>query len=164
MLLLLFTLSGCSAKTVNKTPPIPDFNFSGNISVTYNNFNTRCKIENKLEVGCVITVESPELLSGLQMKVKNGECTINYGDVSVDLSNDILKKTEFASSLVQSFEKALVTTRCEKLENGNWRYIGEIESGEFVLIQDAASGYPLALEIPEIDLNVQFSNMTKNGG
>ncbi len=107
----------------------------------------------------MITVSEPSLLSGLQMVVKNGNCTLRMGEISYEINSSVLKNTEFASTLTQAFEQILSTSTCEKLENGNWLYTGQTNIGRFNLVQDGETGYPLSLRVPESDLYIKFSNM-----
>ena len=54
------------------------------------------------------------------------------------------------------------TTTYSKLENGFWKYTGQTGIGEFVLLQDGETGYPVSLEIPDADLSVKFRNIKSN--
>lgn len=157
----ILLLGGCGVQK-KSTPPLPDLNFSGNISVTYNDFDLVCSIENKLASECVITVLEPELISGLKMVVKDGNCSLKLGDISYDIDSSALKNTEFASTLVEAFEQILTTSTYQKLESGNWLYSGQTSIGEFNLVQDGITGYPVTLRIPESDLFIKFSNMKSN--
>ncbi len=161
LLVVIFILGGCSA-SVKDTPPLPDLNFSGNISVTYNDFDLLCKIDNKVAVGCTVTVVEPELISGLKMTVSEGNCTLSMGDISYELDSSFFKKTEFASKLTETFEQILTTTNVHKLESGNWLYSGSISTGKYNLVQDSLTGYPISVTIPEIDLYIKFSDMKSN--
>lgn len=161
LLVVIFLLGGCST-SVKETPPLPDLNFCGNISVTYNNFDLICKIDNKVATGCTVTVTQPELISGLKMTVSDGNCTFSMGDISYELDSSFLMKTEFASKLTETFEQILATTNVHKLENGNWLYSGSTSAGKFNLVQDALTGYPISVTIPEIDLYIKFSDMKSN--
>lgn len=160
LLLCLFLLGGCSLEK-SIAPPIPDLNFSGNISVTYNNYEIECIIDNKIASECVLTVTKPELLSGLTMTVKDSDCTLKLGSIEYKIDSETLKQTQFASSLAEAFKNVLSTTTYEKLENGNWQYTGQTSVGKFTLVQDSLSGYPITLRIPDADLYVKFSNMKK---
>lgn len=161
LLVMIFLLGGCSAP-VKDTPPLPDLNFSGNISVTYNDFDLLCRIDNKVATGCTITVVEPELISGLKMTVSEGICTFSMGEISYELDSSSLKKTEFASELTETFEQILTTTNVHKLENGNWLYSGSTSAGKFNLIQDSLTGYPISVTIPDIELYIKFSDMKSN--
>ncbi len=161
LLIVILFLGGCSVP-VKDTPPLPDLNFSGNISVTYNDFDLICSIDNKVATGCTITVVEPELISGLKMTMNEGNCTFSMGDISYELDSSFLKKAEFASKLAETFEQILTTTDVHKLENGNWLYSGRISSGKFNLVQDSLTGYPISVTIPEIDLYIKFTNMKSN--
>lgn len=161
LLLVISVLSGCSAN-VKKTPPLPDFNFSGNISVTYNNFDLLCSIENNLASECVITVIEPELISGLQIVSDKGKCTIRLGEIVYDVDSSVMKRTEFVSTLIEAFEQTLKTTTVSALENGNWLYRGHTSLGEFTMVQDGVTGYPVTIRVPESDLYIKFSNMKSN--
>ena len=161
LLVMIFILGGCSIP-VKDTPPLPDLNFSGNMSVTYNDFNLVCKIDNKLATGCTVTVVEPELISGLKMTVNEGDCTFSMGDISYGIDSSFLKKTEFASKLTETFDQILITTNVHKLENGNWLYSGSTSSGKFNLVQDSLTGYPISVTIPDADLYIKFSDMKSN--
>ncbi len=138
---------------------MPELNFKGNISVTYNNFDLVCSVENKIASECVVTVVEPELLKGLKIIVKDGVCTFKLGNISYDLDPSLVKQTEFVSSFAEIFEEVLRTTTCEKLENGNWLFTGQTSVGKFTLVQDAVTGYPKSLRIPGSNLFVEFSGM-----
>lgn len=161
LLTIIFFLGGCSA-SVKDTPPLPDLNFSGNISVTYNDFDLLCSIDNKIATGCTITVVEPELISGLKMTVEDGICTLSMGEITYDFDSSFFKTTEFASKLAETFEQILMTTNVQKLENGNWLYSGSTSSGKFNLIQDSLTGYPISVTIPEAELYIKFSDMKSN--
>ena len=158
LLLVIPVLSGCSMN-VKKTPPLPDLNFSGNISVTYNNFDLLCSIENKLASECTVTVLEPELVSGLQIVSVNGKCSFRLGEIVYDVDTSVMKRTEFVTTLIEVFEQTLKTTTVSELENGNWMYKGQTSLGEFTMIQDGKTGYPLSLRVPDSDLYIKFSNM-----
>lgn len=149
------------------SPPIPNFNFTGNISVTYNSFDMNCKIENSLADKCVLTVIEPKLLAGLTMIFKDGVCTFKLGDISYDIDSSFTERAEFVSVFAESVKKVLNSAEYEKLENGNWLYTGMSDIGKFLLVQDSSSGYPVSFRIPEAGLSITFSNMksiTDNGG
>ena len=158
LLVVIFLLGGCST-SVKEAPPLPDLNFSGNISVTYNGFNLLCEIDNSVANGCTVTVVEPELISGLRMSVFDGSCSISMGDISYQLDSSVLDKTEFLSKLTETFQQILTTTNVHKLENGNWLYSGSTSAGKFNLLQDSLTGYPISVTIPEIDLFIKFNNL-----
>ena len=161
LLVAIFLLGGCG-NTVKETPPLPDLNFCGNMSVTYNDCDLVCEIDNKVAAGCTVTVTKPELVSGLKMTVCDGNCTFSMGEISYELDSSFLMKTEFASELTETFEQILTTTNVHKLENGNWLYSGSTSAGKFNLVQDSLTGYPISVTIPDIDLYIKFSNMKSN--
>lgn len=166
LLVSIVFLGGCSAYK-ESTPPLPDLNFIGDISVTYNNFDMKCKIENILAEKCVVTVSEPKLLSGLTMTFKDGICTFEIGDVSYELDSSFAEQTEFVSVLTKSMKTIINSTEYEKLDNGNWLYAGMSDIGKFLLVQDSDSGYPVSFRIPEAGLSITFSNMksiSDNGG
>lgn len=153
--------------SAKETPPLPNLNFNGNISVTYNDFDLLCKIDNKLTSGCTITVVEPELISGLKMVVSSDNCTLSMGDISYDVGSPVFKNSEFATELSETFEQILTTTNVQKLENGNWLYSGNTSSGRFNLVQDNLTGFPVSVTIPDVGLYIKFSNMKSdqnNGG
>lgn len=158
LLAMILVLSGCNT-SVKEKPPLPNLNFSGNMSVTYNDFDLFCEIDNKLTSGCTITVVKPELISGLKMAVSDGNCTFSMGDISYDFDTSALENSEFATELYETFEQILTTTNVQKLENGNWKYSGNTSSGRFNLIQDTLTGFPISVTIPDADLYIKFSNM-----
>ncbi len=161
MLLILLQFCGCVALK-KETPPIPDLNFSGNINVTYNNFELECTVDNKIASGCVVTVTKPELISGLTMTVENGNCVFKFGKVEYAVNSSLMKQTEFVTSFAEALKNVLNTTTYEKLENGNWQYVGQTSAGKFIIVQDSESGYPVSLRIPDANLYVKFSNMKSN--
>lgn len=161
LLLLLLQLCGCSALK-KATPPVPDLNFSGNINVTYNGFELECTVDNKIASSCVITVTKPELISGLTMTLENGDCVFKFGNVEYALNSTQMKQTEFVTSFAEALKNVLSTTSYEKLENGNWQYVGQTSVGKFIIVQDSDSGYPVSLRIPDANLYVKFSNMKSN--
>lgn len=158
LILIIFLFSGCSAHDENLVP-VPDLNFIGNISVTYNNFNMTCEIENYLADKCTITVVKPELLSGLVVVLKDGVCTLELGDISYELNEQFLTKTEFVSLFSSSLKKVLETAEYEKMENGNILFTGISEKGKFFLLQDSVTGYPVSFRIPQAGLIIKFSDM-----
>lgn len=141
---------------------MPDLNFSGNISVTYNKFDLLCSIENNLASECVITVLEPELISGLKIVAENGKCSFRLGEIVYDIDSSVMKRTEFVSILTETFEQILKTTTVSELENGNWLYRGQTSLGEFSMVQDGATGYPVTIRVPDSDLLIKFSNMKSN--
>lgn len=156
-LAFIILFCGCSRSKSISAPPIPNLNFSGTINVTYKDYDIECYIENSLETGCKIKILKPELLSGIEIKAVDGVCSLSLGDISYDIDTSKLRETEFVTPLAEVFENVLKTTAYEKLENGNWRYTGQTSYGEFVLIQDESTGYPISLEIPKIELYINFS-------
>ncbi len=149
-----------------QSPPVPNLNFIGNISVTYNNFDLNCKIENILAEKCVVTVLDPETISGLTMTLKDGICIFSLGDISYEIDSSFAEKAEFLSIFTESIKKVLNSAEYEKLENDNWLYSGITDWGKFLLVQDNTSGYPVSFRIPEIGLSITFSDMKPidNGG
>ncbi len=165
-MLIIFLFSGCDVHD-KVSVPVPDLNFVGNISVTYNKFNMTCKIENSLADKCTVTVMKPELISGLRIVFKEGVCTLELGDISYDLDDKFTENTEFVSLFSESVKKILETTEYEKLENGNILFTGMSEKGKFFLLQDAETGYPVSFRIPQAGLAITFSDMksiSDNGG
>lgn len=96
------------------------------------------------------------------MVVKGGNCTFKLGNIAYNVDSSLMKKTEFASTITETFEQILTTTTYEKLENGNWLYTGQTNSGKFTLVQDSVSGYPISIRVPDSDLFIKFSNMKSN--
>ncbi len=157
--MILIFFSGCAANKNAVTPPIPNLNFSGDINVEFNKINIECKIENRIDSGCKLTVLKPELISGLVIFVRNSNCTFKIGDIEYEVNSSVLKDTEFAVSISEAFANVLTTTEYAKNNEGNWRYTGKTTVGNFVFVQDSTSGYPISLEIPNKKLYVTFSNM-----
>lgn len=156
--LCFLVLGGCSLSQ-NDRPPVPNLNFNGDITVTYKKCTLECEIENRLGVNCVITVCKPHIISGLKLIVEDGECTFEMGDVSYKIDPEQMEQTDFATHLVEALSDVLSTATYEKLDNGYWKYTGNTEKGKFILLQDAESGYPASLRIPDMDLHVTFENM-----
>lgn len=165
LLMVIVLLGGCGL--TNNTPPIPDLNFSGNISVTYNNFNVRCRIDNVLADRCTVTVTEPEILSGFTVQFKDGVSTFSYKDLNYDIDPSLSQQVEFVSMFSESVKKILGSSEYKKLENGNWLYSGMSDYGKFFLVQDSSNGYPVSFRIPDAKLSVTFSDMKpieNNGG
>lgn len=158
LLVSLIFLGGCGA-VKQSSPPVPDFNFIGNISVTYNNFDMKCKIENIIADRCVVSVAEPELLSGLTMTLKDGICTFSLDNIYYEIDSSVAERVEFLSAFTESVKQILSSAEYEKLENGNWLYSGNSAWGKFLLVQDSVSGYPVSFRIPESGLSIIFSNM-----
>lgn len=157
LLVMIVLLGGCGAE--KNTPPLPDLNFTGNISVTYNNFDMKCTIENILADKCTVTVTEPEILSGLTVCFENGVSTFSFQDVSYDIDSSLSRRIEFVSAFSESVKKIMSSAECQKLENGNWLYTGASDFGKFFLVQDETSGYPVSFRIPESGLSVTFNDM-----
>ena len=155
---LVFILGGCG-NYEKDTPPLPDLNFNGNMSVTYNDFEMMCTIDNNLATGCRITVSEPELISGLNMSIIEGKCMVSMGDIIFEIDSSLYKKSEFASELVEIFGQILKSTDVQKLQNGNWQYFGNTSYGKYNLIQDSVTGYPVSVSLPEADLYIKFRDM-----
>ncbi len=154
---MIILLGGCGAE--KNTPPLPDLNFTGNISVTYNNFDMKCTIENVLADKCTVTVTEPEILSGLTVCFENGVSTFSFQDIVYNIDPSLSQRVEFVSVFSESVKKILSSSEYKKLENGNWLYTGVSDFGKFLLVQDITSGYPISFRIPEAGLSITFSDM-----
>ncbi len=157
LLVLVIFFSGCSSDKLS-SPPIPDLNFEGNISITYNDYNLKCSIKNSLSTGCEIVVNEPEILRGFSFLVIDGVCTVKFDDLTFEFDSNV-NKNELANSVAESLTNILTTTNYEKTGDNNWKYIGTTSFGKFILVQDGVSGYPLSLSIPQINIEVIFENL-----
>ncbi len=157
-LLSIFILITCCA-CKKEVPPIPDVNFSGNMTVTYKKVAMECKVTNDRSAGLSVIILKPELISGLTLRVVNGVSKIEYGSVSYELGSDKTLQTDFVAYLSDVLTSVVNTTTYTKLDNSYWKYTGKIKSTEYILLQDSVTGYPVSLRIPDIDLTIKFSNM-----
>lgn len=158
VLICLLFLNGCSLKS-KEVPPIPNLNFTGNMSISYKYYSMECTVVSNLASGLYVTVVRPEILSGLKLYVENGICKIEYGSVSYNLDPDMLLQTDFVTYVSEAFESIKDSTSYTKLDNSYWKYTGKIKSGEFIFLQDAVTGYPVSLRIPDADLTIKFNNI-----
>ena len=142
-----------------EVPPIPDMNFSGNMTVSYKGIAMECVVKNDLSSGLTATIVKPELISGLTLNVINGVSKIEYGSVSYELNSEKILQTDFVTYLSDVLASVVNTTTYTKLDNSYWKYTGKIKSSEYILLQDSETGYPASLRISDVDLTIKFSNM-----
>lgn len=127
--------------------------------VSYKNSTVECKVVNDISSGLLVEIIKPELISGLVLSVENGISKIKYGNVSYELDYEKMLQTDFITYLSGALSDVVNTTTYMKLDNSYWKFTGKINSYEYIFLQDSATGFPVSIRIPKVDLTIKFSNM-----
>lgn len=117
----------------NYTPELPD-ELKQNASVSLGDFSYNCEICRNSENVTVTVLDTNA--KGMVMMYNGNDLSFVYEDYSYSVNAENLEKTNVAIVIYQVFEALLCNdTASKKIENG-YQYRGEIDLGEFVLIQN----------------------------
>ena len=156
----ILLLCGCTAK--RNLPPVPDLNFNAEINVIYRQYKFSGTVQNTLNGPCIISVTEPEMLSGLQVIVNNGVCSLKLGSLSYDIDKNSFPQTDFMKSFVTALTDSLSTSEFQKNEDGSYTLKGNTEVGDYELLLSGETGYPMSLKIKDIDFFAEFKCVKSN--
>lgn len=154
---LLFCLVSCS-KSVS--PPIPSLYFKSNATVTYKDHKIECLITNDRDGTCTIEIMKPQEINGLKIIYKDNTCSVKMGTLSFSKDLSQFPQTAFSNSLIDCFKKMteIENLSYNKNNDGNWLLKGKATQGEFEIIQNGETGYPMSVEIKNISLKIIFTD------
>ncbi len=113
-------LSGCGKiNTKENKNEIPDFiGFSTDVKTTLNNVDLCASATYNEITGLSVVVNSPESVKGMKIMCKDGECKIDFHELSFVIPHKKLPFTSFFVSLESCAENAETST----FENGCYSY------------------------------------------
>ena len=145
------------------SPPLPSLYFKSTATVVYKEYTIKCTIQNTQEGVCTIEIIEPKELNGLKIIYKDNTCSVKMGSLSFSKDLSEIPQTAFGSALMDCLNKLMTTENLfySKNDDGNWLWKGTVAAGEFEVLQDGKTGYPLSVEIKNIDLKITFSDTQK---
>lgn len=116
----ILVLSGCGRiNTKENKNEIPNFTgFSTDVKTTFNNIEIMASAEYDEISGLCVTMISPESMKGMKIMCKDGECKLDFHELSFVISHKKLPFTSFFVALESCAENIKTAT----YENGYYSY------------------------------------------
>ncbi len=116
----ILLLSGCGkTNTKENKNEIPDFTgFSTDVKTTLNDVNISAGTQYSEVSGFLVTLNSPESVKGMKIMCKDGECKIDFHELSFVIPHKKLPLTSFFVALESCAENIKTAT----YENGYYSY------------------------------------------
>lgn len=149
---VLFMLCGCN-KTETVDPVTDGFRCMADVEMKGEKYV--CQLTVGSSGSFKMVVDDPVLLKGMTMDWNGEEFLVSYMGMEWNLGNDSLPNTAFATS-IRNVLSAVATGQYQSTGNGNdYTVGGGSDSGDFKLTM-SSDGYPKALTVPSLELNVTF--------
>ena len=112
VLLCILFLSGCGKiNTKVNENEIPDFiGFSTDVKTTFNTVDLRARATYNEIAGLSVVVNAPESVKGMKIVCKDGECKVDFQELSFIISHKKLPFTSFFVALESCAENAKTST------------------------------------------------------
>lgn len=153
-LILFCFLSGCTEKSTSLLI-LNSVSFSADIRMVEEHYVVDCVIDGQKELSA--TVNYPENLCGINFLYGNNGCRILYDGMEIVRENSCFPQTFIIGIIKQIFDA--VDGKEFNVSNGNGKVDGELNGQDYSLIA-APGGLPIFLEIPGMNLEVYFNNVS----
>lgn len=157
--LLLFVLSfvflaGCS-KSGSITPIVNNISFTAKIDYNGNDFVCECDIKDS---DFDLTLLEPEKINGLNYSLSNNQITEEFCGVSNSKSVDEFSDNSVIIVLYNVFSR-INSGKTGVNDDGNYDVTGTADNYEFKFVF-SPSGLPVTLQVYDLNLKVDFNNVT----
>lgn len=141
----------------NREPPAAPKAFQTNILVSFHEKVLEADYAQQSLGHGSFTITSPETLTGIQLMMDGTKCTVQYKGMAFEADLSKLPESAFGGIVMEALGKKLDGAEISRAyKDGKWRYEGNAQAGDFLLVQDAETGCYEFLTIPVIDLRVEF--------
>lgn len=138
-------LTACSSESV--TPVVSGFRCR--VEMTYDGQTASAVLDRTDSGVTTLLFDAPSALDGVAMQWNGEKITLQYAGMELAVENDRIPVGAAVKVLCEALEQCASHT--------GERYEGEASFGEYVIVLDASSGYPLTLECESLALTVCFS-------
>ncbi len=137
-------------------------NFSATTKIEYNNVNIEGNIVTNKNNILTFTVTSPTSMEGYEYNYKNGELTINYGNLTVNAEQDYLPQYSFVKVLYNVLTSLSAENNCylDSSDNALAWYKGSCNSGKYSIEAEYSTGVIHKITVDTIGFAAEFSNIS----
>ncbi len=147
-------LFGCS-KSDNVTPILSNISFTAVIDYNAENFVCECDIQDN--AFCLNVIE-PQNINGLKYCLSGTEITAEFSGITYSNSINDFADNSLVVILYNVLNQVKTGVACVN-GDGNYTFTDNLNCGKYTLVF-SPSGLPLTLDMPDINLKINFNNVT----
>ena len=154
MLIGIFVLAGCKDKNTGVLK-LSGIRFTADFNCKNERYTAECGVDkNKCLTAKIIT---PDNLNGLVFTVIDNNCTASLGDIEIDGDEVYYPDEFFLKNLYEVMVKSDGQEYSYSKENSA---VSGVIDGRSYTLNVSPAGLPISLSIPEIDLKIDFNNLS----
>lgn len=163
--LAVLAFAGCSKTQDNKNneeqAPVVPTAYSADLYITYKTKTIEGKYIQKALGNSEIKFTAPRSLNGVSIKYEGTKCTFGYAGLSLSTDLSKIPETNIGKLMIESMQSAAQDSSITKAKEDNkWIYSGQTSGHEFIITQDAKTGFFESFEMPEYDFKAELRNFT----
>ncbi len=144
---LALLVSGCASSAVE--PVVSGFRCRAD--VVYGDSAYVGTLDRTQEQEATLTLSEPPGMNGVTMRLQNGQVTVGYAGIEMAVGEDEMPVGSLIGVLCDTLDSCVNGTA------GGSTVDGVCACGPYSLTVDEASGLPVSLTVPSLDLHVTFS-------
>lgn len=158
-LLFVFALCGCNKQKKDTPPPIAP-SFEADVKITFNDVKITCHLKQSDFDNTQIEIYTPKELNGMIINKTPEECSLKFKEMNYKLDLSKFPKASFAQIMTDAYSTLTKSDKIKvKKQDKYWIYEGEINSGKFIITQNDKNGFVEKIEVPQVNMVAEFSNM-----
>ncbi len=161
LFLSIVLLSGCrSNNQAAKTQPQNPNTFEADITVNWEDATFKGHLTRGSAGTCSLKFTEPGSLKGMEFILSGDTLKVAYAGLSFAIDPDSIPQASVARTLLNVLDTMVRRDALHATcKNSVWQYAGTCASGDFIVQVDAQSGLITTLDLPALDLNIQFENV-----
>ncbi len=150
-------LTGCAAKRPS-TEPVSE-GFTCTVQATYRDIPIQATLSREAAGALTLEFHEPATLNGLTACWNGEEVTLSMYGLSFSVDPATVPESALGEELLAVFDTVRRGEGEHNTENGTLTVNGNGENGEYTVVFNAETGYPISLSVPSLPLMAEFSNV-----
>lgn len=146
-------------KKATATPPITD-GFTCDVAISYHQTQFKGTLSRTADGGLSIGFTEPPTLSGMTVNWDGKEMMLQLGSMKVPVNAQVVPQGALIKRLL-----SVLTVRTEggQLTEQGYTVSGDVDGLSYTVMYDAESGFIRSMSVPNENLEVTFSDVTRMG-
>lgn len=154
---VMVLLAGCAVKRP-PTEPVSE-GFTCTVQATYRDIPIQATLTRETAGALTLEFHEPSTLNGLTARWNGEEVTLSMYGLSFSVDPATVPESALGEELLAVFDTVRRGEGERNAENGTLTVNGNGENGEYTVVFDEKTGYPLSLSVPSLPLVAEFSNV-----
>ena len=153
--IIMIGLTGCSPK---KAAPPQTTNFSCAIRATYNDMTLAGTLTRYTAGTLQLTFTEPETLDGMTVSWDGELIMLEMMGLTFNVDPADVPESALGNEVIAILDAAMRSELQGVVQDGKQIFDSTGENGNYQLVCDAETGYPLSLSVPRLGLYAEFSD------